>query len=486
MPIPGQTLTRRDPGLGGVPQAATTACYLGTSSSGVVDTLVSYSRKSDVVDALGQGPLVEDLCRHLDLVGGPVYGMRVTGSVAAAAGSVTKTAVGSSTGTVTVAAQVPYDAYEVIVEITVTGALGTGQFRYSLDDGRTYSPSLVIPAGGTYLIPNTNVTMTFVVGAGPVFFEDGDTHEFDCTAPYYSTANVATAVAALLASLNEFAYLVLVGEPASTSDGAAMFAALATHLASFRSAYRYIRGIVMDAGTDTTTNAISDFAASASQGIVVCYGDADIASSKPFVGWGSPKRSLVSLVGPKIGQMALSEDGARLNSGPLTGVLSVSHNEFINEEVDQHKFTTARTFAGRTGFWLTNINMKSAVGSDYEFWQHSAMMAVAETVVHTKQQEFLSIGVATNGDGTIQEGDAVRLEAIVLEVLRATFLEPVDVEGNSGHVAAVDYKIDRANNLLSTKTLLATVAIQPKAYVKQVATTIGYAQILISDVATAA
>ena len=86
MAIPSITQTIRDPGLGVTPDAITAFLYLGTSSAGTVNTVYAFGNPSDVIDTLGQGPLSEDLCYHLAIAGGPVYAVRLTGSVAGAAG----------------------------------------------------------------------------------------------------------------------------------------------------------------------------------------------------------------------------------------------------------------------------------------------------------------------------------------------------------------------------------------------------------------
>ena len=221
MPIPNQPITILDPGLGLVEPSITTPLVLGCSSAGVADTLYSFSTKSAAVTTLGQGPLAEAVCRTLDIAGSPVLAMPLTINAAGAAGAVTPTRVGASTGTITVAGA-SNDAYEAQIEITETSdgvVVGTGVFRYSLDDGRTFSEAINVPAGMSYAIPSTGITLTFVVGGGPIAWEQGDLHEFDCTAPYYSTAGLATAVTALLADPTEWAFIILTGTPASSGRG---------------------------------------------------------------------------------------------------------------------------------------------------------------------------------------------------------------------------------------------------------------------------
>lgn len=68
--------------------------------------------------------------------------------------------IGVGVGTVVVTGQ-PLNAYDVELEITTSGAPGTGAFRYSLDSGRTWSTSITIDVSGDYAITGTGLTLTF-------------------------------------------------------------------------------------------------------------------------------------------------------------------------------------------------------------------------------------------------------------------------------------------------------------------------------------
>jgi hypothetical protein len=474
MPIPGQSLTVRDPGLGLVPESVSTPLVLGCSSAGTVNTLYVFSNKQDAIDTLGEGPLVECVCHMLDMGGGPVAAMRLTGSTTSSAGAVTPVRTSTSTGTITVAGATPFDAYRVRIAIVATGAAGVARFKYSLDGGYSYSEELTVPSGGTYAIPRTNLTLTFVPGAGPIIHEAGDTHSFDCVAPLYSTANLATAFTALLAATNEFSFIVLTGEHATGSAAATMFAAFDTHLTSMAAQFRYVRGI-MDAGTDTTANVITALAAVADQRICVCYGDADMTSSKAFAGWGTPRLpSLVSIAGRAHASL-ISTDLARTADGPLTGVVAITHDEFRTEVLDQHKISTLRTWQGVPGFFITNARLKSPAGSDFVYWQHGRCMDVACDTTVKAQFPFISGSVRTNANGTIDARDAVKREETVKNALRARLISPNNAEGTPGHVSDFGYKIDRSNDVLRTFEMRSKVAIRPLGYTKRLVTEIGFA-----------
>lgn len=486
--LPRQEITFVDPGLGTVGLTDRGTLVMGTSSIGTVDVLTSFSVKQDVVDALGQGPLPEGICRVLDIAGGPVFGMRLNGSVAGVAGSVTKTGTASGTGTITVAGA-PFDSYRVKIDITKAGVLGGGEFKYSLDftsnadagsssqnEGRTFSPTIVIPAGGSFVIPNTNLTLTFVPGSGtPTTFDLGDINRFDCTAPLYSTSDLATAFTALLLTSQALRTIQLEGEHATASASATMFAALNTHLTSMETAFRFVGGI-MDGGSleDDRAAAITAHASSQSSRISLPYGYADITSSKPFTGWGTIQRTYVGLVGSRVASDLVSTDSARFDSGAVVGVVAIRTDEERSPLLNADNFTTMRTWQGQAGFYITNNNLRSSTGSDFKFWQHRALMDLGSDIVIKAQQSFIKRAIPVNEDGTIKNTAALKMEADVQNQLQAGLMSPKDAEGNKGHISDFGYSIDRTTNLLTSETLNTTTKIRPKGYASVISSTIGF------------
>lgn len=472
MAAPSQTISIKDPGLGVVAPATSIPCVVGPASAGTANVLYSYSSIADLVAAHGQGQGVECAAAILAKAGGPVRFMKPATSVAASNGSVTPVRVGTSTGTVTVAGTA-LDDYEVIVEVTKTGTLGTGAFMFSLDDGRTYSEALTIPAGGSYVLPSTGLTLTFVAGGGPTYFEDGDTHSCDAVAAMWNSTDLGNAVTALLADTKKWDFLVLAGKHATASAANTIMAALDSHLTSFANQFRYVRAM-MDGGKEGDATTIAAFSNS-SRRILIAYGDCDVASAKPFAGWGTPMRPALNELAVRASSELISTDLARFATGPLTGVVAISYDEFLKATVDDAKFSSLRTFQGVEGFYICNARLKSPVGSDFEFWQHGRIMDVACRVLYEAQLQFLSAGVRVNGDGTIDERDAIRIEKEVTAKLEAVLLQPKNAEGFNGHVSALGYRVSRTQNVLATKTLASELAIRPLGYPKTISSVVGYA-----------
>lgn len=478
MPIPGQTLTINDPGLGIATPASSIPLFFGRTSSGTANVLKSHSSPIDLRAEFGEGPCVEAAVHCLATAGGPVRVAKSANSVAGANSAVTKTAVGSSTGTVTVSGT-PNDDYAVEVEITKTGTVGTGEFKYTLERNRptaarTYSEIITIPAGGTFVLPNTGLTITFVPGGGAVFFEKGDKHSFDSTAPMWNSSDLSALVTALLADSTFFNFMVGCGKHATAAGAATIFSAYDTHLTSFANVFRYVRGM-MDAGAEGTATTITAFAAVSSRRILAAYGSVDMTSSKPFAGWGAPRQQSVGIFAAAAARNLISTDLARFASGPLPSVLNITHDEFKTEVMDSQKFATLRTFPGIDGFFATNARLKSPAGSDFTDWQFGRIMDEACRVTYEAQLNYLSAGIRTKANGTIDERDALRIEADITGKLNAVLRQPKNAEGTSGHVSDLAYRISRTQNLNSTKQLNSEVAIRPLGYPKFIVTQLGYA-----------
>src|SRR5690606_14311648 len=130
--------------------------------------------------------------------------------------------------------------------------------------------------------------------------------------------------------------------------------------------------------------------------------------------------------------------------GPIPSALPISHNEFTqNGGLDDAKIGTARTYANLTGFYLTNVWLKSAPGSDFEFWQHRRMMDQASIEVPARHSELIAGSVLAkhDGPGPLTEAAARAIDGKVPRgrdhrvgsALRG--IGPTAIDGSPGHVS---------------------------------------------------
>jgi hypothetical protein len=491
MALPGVTNTILDGGLGVTTPATSRPHVVGPCASGPLNTPTLISTPRQLRDVFGtHGPLVDCIGYILDNAGGPVLATRTADSVAATYdGGTSATIVASSGGgtdnelNVIVATSEPKLDADVIVTITTGGARGAMKFTYSLDGGASTSP--VIAGATSVALADTGITLEFEVGTVNPYVA-GSTYSFEARSAYMNSTDLGTAFDAIETSLLTFDFLVLAGNAATASAAALLFSTLSTQLNSFVTQDRYY-GALMNAGEDTAANVLTAFSALTSLRIAVMHGTFDAPPAFGTVGRASPALPAVTAAAMRAAGNVMSTDLAQTfgadSVGPIPGALSISHNEYTqNAGLDDAKIGTLRTYANLQGFYITNVHLKSSVGSDFEFWQHRRMMDQACIEVSARHSELISSSVIVKADGTgsLTEAAAQSIEKKVQRGLDNRIgsalrgIGPTAIDGSTGHVSDQRYQVDRTNNVLSTKTLIAVVSIVPRGYLKQLQTTLSY------------
>lgn len=478
MPVSTITQTIGDGGLGLISQDASQAhVAIGIASAGTVNVLAFYTDPDRLRADYGQGPLVDKAIYHLQVAGGPVGVMRVTGSIAGAAGSVTKTVspAGTSTGTVTVAGAA-FDAYEARIEVLVSGTLGTATFRISLDGGDNFSGAIAVPAGGSYPVPNTNLTLTFVPGAGPFFFRAGEVHTFTCTAPGYSSTDATNAFNALRTTYAtaRFGFVHLVGAATTPSGAATIAAAVDVAMTAEANAFRYLFAIV-ECPDDTDANIIAAFTSFSSTRVMVAAGFCELVANGRVL-----KRNAAWPLAARVSKQDIRRDLARTRQddegGPLQGVTRLYRDEYATPGLDDARFATLRTYAGISGFYVGNGRMMANLGSDYQFVQFRRLMDRACTINYQALFPLLNDDVVrVDAAGLIVEVDARAIESRVNAQLAAEMT-------NRRRVSASSVVVIRDNNILSTQVLRTKVRLRPVGYAKNIETDIAFENPALSPV----
>lgn len=473
---PKQNTTVRDGGVGLVNTQTALPLIIGVTAGGVSDTLYPYRDPNQLMDTHLGGPAVELAIPVIEAAGGCLL-LKTGGSTAAANSAVTKVAVGTSTGTVTVAGAARL-AYRAKVRIRSTGALGVAKFDYSLDGDYTPSDVLTVPAGGTYAVPNTGLTLTFVAGGGPVIFESGDYHTFTSTPAHYTTTNLGTAINAIWSQLGarRVRQVYFAGKCASSSAAATMAAAAATHLDTFASKDHFARGII-DMGIDTAATALTSFASFTDDRLMTVYGDADIVSLRPIAGSGVPRVPAMNAVAERCASAQLSENPGRKMSGSLRGVRNITHDEAVLGAFSEaDRITTLRSYVGEGGYYVLNGYIKCPPGSDFVYYDWGRTIdEICETEVDAQNKWLLAkLRALLDGTGNIDPLDAERVELAVRAELKARLLDPTNIEGFKGHVSGLSYALDRTNDFLGTRIFRSATKAVPLPPVEGIESVIGF------------
>jgi hypothetical protein len=452
--------------VGAVATGASDVCvaasqtYLTGGVNGTINTVFTEANPTQAVTDLGYGQLTEAVVHSLNIAGGQVQAMPLNPSVAGTNSAVSQ--VGS--GPAVTVSGTPNDAYSVIVNVVGGGALGVGQFQYSVDGGKDFSSTYIIPNSGTSVIPNTGLTLTFSAGT----YVLNTTYSFTCVAPGYGITDVQNCSAALIASpfASQFGFLHLVGTASSVSGSASMAAALEVLALSYASTYFIFTHWDMECAQDTDANIAAAFVSTVCTRVNVCAGFETVQSAIP--GSGVLTRNIGFSVAAREALVPVQNDLGRVKDGSLLGVLSILRNEAVTPDLDNLNFTTARTIQGKPGFYITNGHMLEAPGSDYVKSQNRRVMDLACTIAYPATVQFLNDTLRLNAaGGTITPNQAATIQDQVNGALQAGLV-------SKGAAIATQVVIDQTNNVYASSTMNETIRVQPFGYARFINVNIGF------------
>jgi hypothetical protein len=378
---------------------------------------------------------------------------------------------GTGTNTISLSSASPVDAYNGVVTITTGGALGTMAFTYSLDGGVSIVGPILSTGGGTYVIPDSGLQLTFTGGSTA-----GDYFTFTSTAASYSSADLSAAWNAVITDSRTFGLFHVVGAPASVGAAATLLASVDSLASTAATNYRYCRGF-LEVPADTDANTLSAFAASSSTRVAACASTAYTAGAlKPWV----LPRSSAWHASARASSVPISQDLGRVATGPVkqipgslptavgltTGQKPLTRDEQVTPGLDAGRFITLRSILGLNGFFITNPNLMAPVGSDFKWLQYGRVMDVAANALRTASLGFLNDSVFTNADGTIKEQSARIIEQVCDSAVRNA-LAP-------GNISGLQITVSRTQNVTSTSTVAITLRIQPLGYAKYISLDIGF------------
>lgn len=428
---------------------------VGCCSQGTALELYSFSDIKTLRETLGEGPLVEAAAYALAVAGGPVYCMRVTPDTAGAAGAITKSGSGP---TVTVAGAA-FDSYNVKVLITKGGILGAGKCNISLDGGQNYLGEIVIPGGGTYAIPGTNLTLTFPAGT----YVLDETYTFTTTQPLYDEGTMEDAVEALLEDSRTWAFVHFVNLPVDGPETEDFAGQASADMTIAEAAARYAFAL-LDCGSDSDADLLTAFASFSGARVCVAAGEVMLRSA---IYARVLSRPAAWVVAGRLASVAPSESPGYVGRGALPLVDSLVRDERVTEGLEDGRFTVLQTYIGLPGAYVADGRMMAASGSDFSTVQNRRVIDKASAIARAALLPFINSSVRVNADGTILDVDAVRIESRVEAQLRAGIVNP-------GDATAVSAQVNRATDVLATSSITVTVRVRPLGYAKDIEIDIGF------------
>lgn len=465
-----------DGGLGLSAEGAWYPLVVGYAEGATANKLYSFQNGGpDVISQVGRGP-----GSHMAaaIVGGAQVSclfLATAASTAASIGTVTKAGIGSSTGTIAITGT-PNASYKIRIQITTTGTLGAGRFRYALDgysntEAEGWSEPIIIPSGGAYYLAGTGgtngLTVTFTPGAGEVFFESGDAFRCDTVAPHYTTSDLEAAFAVLKSQLGTLKVrrVMFAGEAASAS-AAITLASYAGGLLDALVPYNHFARCIIDGGSlDTTDNFKTAIAAffHPRVGLVHVPGGAGVVSMVPFAGYAAPTVPAVDVVAERWAATELSESCSRRASGSLRGVKRIGSDEWLSTRFTaDDRIITLCSDPDLPGFYVTKPFIRSLPTSDFRVLQWGCV--IDETCQYSAaalaKWKEANLRTRTDGTGRLLSLEANKIEADVKTEL-ANRLVNVETLDGEGHVSGVNYTVRRDNDYLTSGEVYGSASVVP-------------------------
>lgn len=464
---PSVTIEKTDGNLGVATNTDRILAIIATALTGDTDKAFSWTNKNDVVEEHTSGPLVE-ASAYMIAQGVPVVGIRATPTTAGAYGSVDDSGV---TGTATVDATAgshPDGDYDVIVEVLTGGELGTAGivFRWSNDAGVSWSPETSL---GTALTIAIDGGVSFTLASATSTLIAGDKWTVTTTGPVLSSSDLATAFDALRDYTGEWLRVLVL-----THADANVLAACDSFARSFHADGKYPE-VVTNMRPRGATEDRADYQAALgailatvqSSEVSPCPDQCEIVSSVS----GRRLRMLPAI--PYAARLMViddSVDAAAKALGALPDVFVVTsagerkyHDERRFPGLDALGLTTLRTWGGRPvspGVYINNPRLISGAGSDYRYFQLSAIENRIIETAFSLLNEKLSIAILLDETGKIRDDVAGAIEETVNVVLRTQYRD-------AKRVSNVRLRLSRTDDVLSTDTITFDTGTVPLGYAKK-------------------
>jgi hypothetical protein len=440
--------------------------------------------------AFSEGPLVEFACGFMQVARNPTLCIRPTTSTAATYGTVLKTIVGTASAP-TVAGSGLSDDYNVLVQWTVGGTLGTAGafYQISLDGGALFSAPTALGTALTITptVPVTNVAtgMTITLGTSTETIVAGDQFSFTCTGPRMTTADLTASLTTLYNTKLPWDLLLIHGE--TSASFISLIDTWVTSLETigeFTLAFGNTLGKQIIDGSHSTAQTEAAYA-TALAAVVGSSSTINMSVGADGGFYVSPISGVTKRMPTSFYAVTRSEqypvgvDPAEIDNGPLPNCQidnsqsnPILHDELLFPGLDALRLTSLRSVAGENGVFVCNSNILSTPGSDFTYTQYGRCMNAGCRIAFAMLTLFLSRGVRQN-----------LATGFIVEVQRAKWQSTIQAAINTaleGQVSGSQFLISATDPLVGNgpQTISCTFQIVGLKYVKTFSVVCGFVNTL--------
>ena len=411
----------------------------------------TISNQQQVMETLGKGPLAEACLDSIQKQGGIITVVAAEASVQGEATEVQHEGEGAAqfekSGN-------PHGEYDVIVEVTKSGALNEAQYRLSLDGGENFSRIRTFPSDGE-VDTETGVKLTFTEAVEPGdSFAEGDTYNFKTTPPSMSNQDFLDAIDVLKNNNFTYEFIHVVGPTsqalwsvcATEADELEAVAVPTFFVCETRnkdaeeSMDEYVQALIEERG---------EFA---HERICVVAGRLQLADLRGRL----PERNAGATCAAIIAQSDIQESAGKVRSFNLAPPAQrITPEGFTNDHARMlhgEGFTVCRTYNQYPGIYIEEANLMSLPGSDYRYVKDRRLADTAARVAYQAGMFYLK--------SEITEDD--------IDNLKANMEEPLEQLIQNGNMQGYTLQLESSGN----EELVFDLAVQEIATMRRFKTKI--------------
>ena len=168
-------------------------------------------------------------------------------------------------------------------------------------------------------------------------------------------------------------------------------------------------------------------------------------------------------------------DGAlKIESATIDGTVEIADADI--DTVNDKGYITLTTHVGRSGYYVCDDHLATAVSDDYHSLARRRVVDKAYRIAHNTLLNYLNDEVACNGDGTIVAAVAKSWEADVVAAIanQMTANGELGTDPADSRDKGVKCEVDREQNVVSTGKVKVRIAVKPYGYAKYVEAELGF------------
>lgn len=366
------------------------------------------------------------------------------------------TAPDPASGTVTVTGE-PTNAFRVIVKMTGKGGLNTAIFRYSLNDGYSWSEDITVPTGGKFVVEEAGLTITFATDAE---FAVDETYTCSTTAPALTNADVLAAIDKLQDINTAFEFCHICGSAAPE-----LWAAVSVKQLELLDQYRKPIFFVLEAGEKEDAEKMPEYISRLENDRkkVGNYDLQVVAARGSYTGMDGVTRdiNLASVVCGWYARASVQESIGRtavysIPDTKLSNLLPADLQEADIEALDQAGYLTFRQYDGLAGYYVTNARVMCPEGSDYRYAEDTR---VKNKIIRLTRQAALK---RLQEDVDLADVDA-DLQAKAQFILADVKKEMLD----KGEISDIRVIVPEGQDIQRTETLQLQIRYVPKGKIRE-------------------